>query len=173
MRTITGGTSMNQQECELQNNRSPRRGVRVRVQAALARLRTGAEKRGHGRRAAGFTLLEIMIVLAIMGLIVTGVSIKVFSQLKKAKTAAARIGVKKVVDASGRFMAGPGSGCPKGIEELIGQGELSKGDSKDPWGTAYVFRCPGTQDPDGIDVYSFGPDKVDGTPDDIRSWEIQ
>ena len=108
-----------------------------------------------------------------MGLIVTGVSIKVFSQLKKAKTQAARIGVKKVVDASGRFMAGPGSGCPKGIEELIGQGELSKSDAKDPWGAPYIFRCPGTQDPEGVDVYSFGPDKVDGTADDIRSWEIQ
>jgi general secretion pathway protein G len=121
----------------------------------------------------GFTLLEIMIVLAIMGMIVTGVSIKVFSQLKKAKVQAARMGVKKIVDASGRFMSGPGSGCPKGIDELITQGELSKGDSKDPWGAAYVFRCPGTQDTDGVDVASWGPDRADGTTDDIRSWEIQ
>ena len=121
----------------------------------------------------GFTLLEIMIVLAIMGLIVTGVSIKVFSQLKKAKTQAAKIGVKKIVDASGRFMAGPGAGCPKGLEELVAQGELSKNDAKDPWGAPYIFRCPGTQDPEGVDVISWGPDKADGTPDDIRSWEIQ
>jgi general secretion pathway protein G len=129
----------------------------------------------RGARAAqrGFTLLEIMIVLAIMGLIVTGVSIKVFSQLKKAKVQTAKIGVKKIIDASGRFMAGPGSGCPKGIDELIAQGELSKNDGKDPWGTPYVFRCPGTQDADGVDVVSWGPDKSDGTGDDIRSWEIQ
>lgn len=131
--------------------------------------------RSPGVRALqrGFTLLEIMIVLAIMGLIVTGVSIKVFSQLKKAKTQAAKIGVKKIVDASGRFMAGPGAGCPKGIEELVSQGELSKNDAKDPWGAPYVYRCPGTQDPEGVDVISWGPDKADGTPDDIRSWEIQ
>jgi general secretion pathway protein G len=140
---------------------------------ALARGALAATERPRRSGSSGFTLLEIMIVLAIMGLIVTGVSIKVFSQLKKAKTQAARIGVKKVVDASGRFMAGPGSGCPKGIEELIGQGELSKSDAKDPWGAPYIFRCPGTQDPEGVDVYSFGPDKVDGTADDIRSWEIQ
>jgi general secretion pathway protein G len=140
---------------------------------ALARAALAGSERPRRSGSSGFTLLEIMIVLAIMGLIVTGVSIKVFSQLKKAKTQAARIGVKKVVDASGRFMAGPGSGCPKGIEELIGQGELSKSDAKDPWGAPYIFRCPGTQDPEGVDVYSFGPDKVDGTADDIRSWEIQ
>jgi general secretion pathway protein G len=144
-------------------------GGRFRARAALA----GVRRPRRPGVSAGFTLLEIMIVLAIMGLIVTGVSIKVFSQLKKAKTQAARLGVKKVIDASGRFMAGPGSGCPKGIEELIGQGELSKTDSKDPWGAPYVFRCPGTQDPEGVDVYSFGPDKVDGTADDIRSWELQ
>jgi general secretion pathway protein G len=136
-----------------------------------ARAPGGSRVGRAGQR--GFTLLEIMIVLAIMGLIVTGVSIKVFSQLKKAKTQAAKMGVKKIVDASGRFMAGPGAGCPKGLEELVSQGELSKNDAKDPWGAPYIFRCPGTQDPEGVDVISWGPDKADGTTDDIRSWEIQ
>jgi general secretion pathway protein G len=138
----------------------------------MKKLRTWLA-RGARDAARGFTLLEIMIVLAIMGLLVTGVSIKVFSQLKKAKVSTAKIGVKKVGDAAARFMAGAGAGCPKGIEELVAQGELSKGDAKDPWGTPYVFRCPGTQDTDGVDVISWGPDKADGTADDIRSWEIQ
>ena len=117
----------------------------------------------------GFTLLEIMIVLAIMGLIVTAVSIKVFSQLKKAKVGVAKIGVKKIAEATARTMAGNGSVCPKGIDDLIAQGELSKSDAKDPWGTPYTFRCPGTQDPDGADVISAGPDKTAGNDDDIKS----
>lgn len=131
--------------------------------------------RGQALRAVqrGFTLLEIMIVLAIMGLIVTAVSIQVFSKLKKAKVQAAKLGIQKIVGAAGTFMAGPGSGCPKGLEELISQGELSKNDGKDPWGTPYVFRCPGTQSPEGVDVVSWGPDKADGTTDDLRSWELQ
>lgn len=137
-----------------------------------ARAAGGACRVPRRDGARGFTLLEIMIVLAIMGLIVTGVSIKVFSQLKKAKISAAKIGVKKIVDASGRFMAGPGSGCPKGLEELIAQGELSKNDAKDPWGTPYTFKCPGTQDAEGVDVVSLGPDKTAGN-DDINSWEQQ
>jgi general secretion pathway protein G len=140
--------------------------------AQRARRADGAVVMPGRRRDRGFTLLEIMIVLAIMGLIVTGVSIKVFSQLKKAKVSAAKLGVGKIVAASGRFMAGPGSGCPKGLDELVAQGELSKGDAKDPWGTPYVYKCPGTQDADGVDVVSFGPDKAEST-DDIRSWEIQ
>jgi general secretion pathway protein G len=141
------------------------------IAGAAARLKRWMSR---GARAAnrGFTLLEIMIVLAIMGLIVTGVSIKVFSQLKKAKVSAARIGVRKIGDAAARFMAGAGAGCPKGLDELIAQGELSKSDAKDPWGTPYVFRCPGTQDTEGVDVISWGPDKIEST-DDLRSWELQ
>lgn len=141
------------------------------IPGAAARLKRWMSR---GARAAnrGFTLLEIMIVLAIMGLIVTGVSIKVFSQLKKAKVSAARIGVRKIGDAAARFMAGAGAGCPKGLDELIAQGELSKSDAKDPWGTPYVFRCPGTQDTEGVDVISWGPDKIEST-DDLRSWELQ
>ena len=141
------------------------------IPGAVARLKRWMS---WGARAAnrGFILLEIMIVLAIMGLIVTGVSIKVFSQLKKAKVSAARIGVRKIGDAAARFMAGAGAGCPKGLDELIAQGELSKSDAKDPWGTAYVFRCPGTQDTEGVDVISWGPDKIEST-DDLRSWELQ
>ena len=142
------------------------------IPGAAARMKRWMSRGAHAAER-GFTLLEIMIVLAIMGLIVTGVSIKVFSQLKKAKTQAARMGVKKIGDAAARFMAGAGSGCPKGIDELIAQGELSKTDAKDPWGTAYVFRCPGTQDTEGVDVISWGPDKTDGTADDVRSWEMQ
>jgi general secretion pathway protein G len=131
-------------------------------------------ERSWSRRCArnvqrGFTLLEIMIVLAIMGLIVTAVSIKVFSQLKKAKVQTAKIGVNKIAQATARSMAGGGTGCPKGIDDLIAQGELSKNDVKDPWGTPFVFKCPGTQDPDGADVISAGPDKQLGTEDDINS----
>ena len=144
-----------------------------RLKTWLARRFETAAGLRASRADRGFTLLEIMIVLAIMGLIVTGVSIKVFSQLKKAKVQAAKIGVKKVSDAAARYMAGPGAGCPKGIEELIAQGELSKNDAKDPWGAPYTFKCPGAQDTEGVDVVSWGPDKAENSADDIRSWEIQ
>jgi len=119
----------------------------------------------------GFTLLEIMVVLAIMGIIVGVVSVQVVKQLKKARISAARIGVKKIADATVRSMAGSGATCPKSIEDLIAQGELGKNDVKDPWGTPYAYKCPGTADPDSADVTSAGPDKQPGTEDDIKSAE--
>lgn len=42
---------------------------------------------------------------------------------------------------------------------------------KDPWGNPYQYAYPGTHNgPDGFDVWSFGPDMTNGTPDDIGNW---
>jgi general secretion pathway protein G len=40
----------------------------------------------------------------------------------------------------------------------------------DPWGNAYVYRSPGTRNPDGYDLLSVGPDGREGTDDDIGNW---
>jgi general secretion pathway protein G len=42
--------------------------------------------------------------------------------------------------------------------------------ASDPWGSPVAIRCPGQHDPDGVDVLSNGPDKKEGTDDDIGSW---
>lgn len=41
---------------------------------------------------------------------------------------------------------------------------------KDPWGNPYQYVCPGKHNPDTFDVWSFGPDSVNGTQDDIGNW---
>jgi len=41
----------------------------------------------------------------------------------------------------------------------------------DPWGNPYQYRNPGIHNPRGYDVWSFGPDGIDQTPDDIGNWE--
>lgn len=47
---------------------------------------------------------------------------------------------------------------------------------QDPWGNNYVYRCPGTHNTNGYDLYSTGPDgksKSGGNdPDDINNWDI-
>lgn len=133
---------------------------------------TPMRKMRRGRDARGFTLIEVMIVIVIIGLIAGAVSFGVVPKLKKAKIETAKMVVGKIANAAGAAM-GSNSACPKGIEDLIAQGDLSKSQAKDPWGTAYAFKCPGTHDPDGVDVSSAGPDKQPGTQDDINSWDIQ
>ena len=40
----------------------------------------------------------------------------------------------------------------------------------DPWNKPYQYKFPGVHNPSRFDVYSMGPDKTDGTPDDIGNW---
>jgi hypothetical protein len=40
----------------------------------------------------------------------------------------------------------------------------------DPWGTTYRYRSPGVHHPDAYDIWTAGPDKIDGTTDDEGNW---
>jgi len=41
----------------------------------------------------------------------------------------------------------------------------------DPWGEPYIYECPGRHNPNGYDLSSLGPDKQQGTEDDISNWQ--
>jgi len=122
------------------------------------------------RAAAGFTLLEVMIVLAIIGLIAGGIGVTVFNQFKKGQVKIAKTTVGEISGAVQQYMMENNSECPKGMEDLVAKKNLKKM-LKDPWGKDFVIKCPGTNDTDGADVSSSGPYKQDGTADDIKSWE--
>ena len=119
--------------------------------------------------AAGFTLLEVMIVLAIIGLIAGGIGVTVFNQFKKSQVKIAKTTVGEVSGAVQQYMMENNSECPKGMEDLVAKKNLKK-PVKDPWGKELIIKCPGTNDTDGADVSSSGPDKQEGTADDIKSW---
>ena len=97
-----------------------------------------------------------MIVLAIIALIAGGVGTAVFSQYKKAQVKIARQRVMAVKNGVSQYMI-DNNGCPKGIDDLIAQKYLDRGNAKDPWGKDFTFRCPGTNDPDNADISSAGP----------------
>jgi general secretion pathway protein G len=149
---------------------------RIRAQLGFAQRseRRGARRPSQGPRVdrqAGVTLLEIMIVLAIIAMIAGGVGVAVFKQFQKAKISTAKLRVKSARDAVTQYMIETPS-CPKSMEELVSGKFLDKNNAKDPWGTNISMKCPGTNDTDGADVSSAGPDKQEGTGDDIKSWEL-
>jgi general secretion pathway protein G len=121
---------------------------------------------------AGFTLIEIMIVLAIIALIAGGVGTAVFKQFSKAKVSIAKQRVGYAQKATVQYMIDNTGNCPKSIEDLVAQKYLDKANAKDPWDKPFTFKCPGTNDTDSADVSSGGPDKQEGNADDIRSWEM-
>lgn len=137
-----------------------------------------------GRRA--FTLLEILVVLAIIGMLV-GLGItnadKIFggSQVSTAELFV-RDSMKTPLTAYRIDMGGYPS-TAEGLQALI-TAPQTKADAwrgpyievrggklpVDPWQEPYIYRCPGVKNPSGYDLLSKGADKTEGTPDDIGNW---
>jgi len=128
-------------------------------------------RRSAARLQRGMTLLEIMIVLAIialvMGFLVGPAVMKSFSN---SKTDVARATVKKYAFEAYTQWSTRNSGCPANLAAL--NEYMNNKDTKDPWGNEYQMLC-GDQLPagaKGIGVMSTGED-VKNPADDIKSWE--
>ena len=133
--------------------------------------RTPAVARAAVRAAnAGFTLLEVMIVLAIIGLIAGSVGIGVFNQFKKSQVKTAKLTVTEIANATTQYMIENNNECPRSVEDLVAKKNYKKV-VKDPWGKDFIIKCPGQNDSDGADVLSTGPDRQEGTTDDVKSWD--
>ncbi len=127
----------------------------------------GSQTQASRASQGGFTLLEIMIVLAIIGLIVGGVAVNLFGRFKKAQAETTKTNIAQIASASEQYMIENTNACPQSIEDLVSKGYLKK-KVQDSWGRDFVIKCPGAND--GVDISSGGPDKQDGTADDIKSW---
>lgn len=130
--------------------------------------RTRAARRA--RAQAGFTLLEVMIVLAIIGLIAGSIGVAVFGRYKKGQEGTAKLNVREISTATEQYMIENNNECPKSLEDLVAKKNMRKV-IKDPWGRDFILKCP-SQTGDGADVISTGPDKQEGTTDDIDSSKL-
>jgi general secretion pathway protein G len=59
--------------------------------------------------------------------------------------------------------------CPPQLQGKWQGPYLKRGVPNDPWGAPYVYRCPGTHNASGYDLFSIGPDGREGN-DDIDNW---
>lgn len=137
-------------------------------------------------RINAFTLLEILVALAIIGLL-AGLAIsnsdRIFGQSQEA---VARIFVRDSLKTSlvrYKIDVGDYPSTAEGLAALVAppvnKSERWRGPyidapggriPPDPWGEPYRYRFPGTRNPGGYDLYSIGPDKTEGTADDIGNW---
>jgi len=142
------------------------------------------------RDAAGFTLIELMVVIAIIAILASIVAPKMVARTENAKRAAARAQIANFKTALTGFRLDSGRypTTEEGLEALVkkppgydkkyqeGGYMESKTVPLDPWGNKYVYICPGIQDPTGYDLESFGRDGADGGEGDnkdIESWNLQ
>jgi prepilin-type N-terminal cleavage/methylation domain-containing protein len=137
---------------------------------------TKHRRRSTRRRQRGMTLLEIMIVLAILALVM-GLLLgpRILRAFQESKEDTQKALVKKYVFEGFTQWAihNPTKGCPGSLQEIAT--ELGRNDSKDAWGRELMMFCGDTLPPgaakDGFAVMSLGPDGQQNTKDDIKSWE--
>lgn len=130
--------------------------------------RPSADRRPQARQR-GFTLIEIMVVIVILGLLATMVVPNVLGMSEEAKLTKAQTDVKAIADAIKWYKA-KNSKTPT-MEDLTTEDEkgfafLDPAPGNDPWDNAYVIR---DLDRGKFEVISWGPDKTEGTGDDISS----
>jgi general secretion pathway protein G len=134
------------------------------------------------RRTQGFTLLELLVVMVIIGLLAGYVGPKYFAQIGKSEIKAARAQIDSLEKALDQYRldAGRYPNTEQGLAALMRQpaGEsrwqgpyLKKEVPADPWGAPYQYRQPGEHGE--FDLYSFGKDGKaggEGENADIGNW---
>jgi general secretion pathway protein G len=146
----------------------------------------GREQSARTHANAGFTLIEIMAVVLIIGLLSTIVGVSIFAQVDKGRVAAAVAQISNLESVlelyrmdSARYPT-----TEQGLEALINEpdgarnfppgGYLQKRRiPEDPWGNIYEYEQPGQNNSYSFDIWSFGADGKsggDGVDADIGNW---
>lgn len=128
--------------------------------------------------------MEIILVLAIIALLIGMGTAMMKGVFGDAEEANAKADVRALEASVMRYKTKGGvfPSTEQGLEVLIRRPSSSpqprswkkllkrEEDLLDPWQTPYKYRYPGTINDDSYDIYSIGPDKKEGTDDDIGNW---
>ncbi|HEY3756256.1 MAG TPA: type II secretion system major pseudopilin GspG [Opitutaceae bacterium] len=130
-----------------------------------------------------FTLVEILVALAILGMLVAAAVVKVNSALTHSQVSVAQLFVRQSLQTpltTYRIDMGDYPTTDESLQALY-TAPADKADRwhgpyadgklpNDPWGEPYHYKYPGTHNVGGYDLWSSGPDHTDGTADDVTNW---
>ena len=135
------------------------------------------------RAAAGFTLLELLVVVVIIGLLAGLVAPRYFGQVGKSEVNVAKAQLDALEKALDQYRLDVGRYPDQelGLKALVTKPAneakwsgpyLRKDIPLDPWGRAYIYEFPGRTNPTGYDIRSMGPDGQANTEDDVVNAKI-
>lgn len=136
-------------------------------------------------REAGFTLLELVLVMLILGILAARLVPNFVGRSEDAKRSRAISDLEAISSALDAFELDNGffPSTNQGLQALVEQPQgadnwkgpyLRRLPRQDPWGNPYQYRCPGIYNTNSYDLYSLGRDGREGGtgPDeDITNWD--
>ncbi len=126
-----------------------------------------ARTNSRPRFQAGFTLIEIMVVVAILGVLVALVGPQIFGQQKEANVKATKVQIRSIEGALDLYRLKYNQ-YPETLESLVNPPEgdpFMKNAPKDAWGNEFEYAGGA----DGYKITSMGPDRKLGSSDDISN----
>ncbi len=138
----------------------------------------------YARRARGFSLIEVMVVLLIIGIMASIVAPQILGNQDTAQLKKAAVDIQSLESAIERYRLATNTfpTTEQGLESLVSEpnidpiprnypaGGFIKRLPKDPWGNDYQLISPG--EVGMVDIFSYGPDREPGTDDDIGTWNL-
>jgi general secretion pathway protein G len=133
------------------------------------------------RKQRGFTLMELLIVMAILGMLMAVVGPGIYKQFFGAQRDAAAAQIANIDSILGQYLLDMRK-YPSSLEDLVENRSnsqawngpyLKKSQLTDPWGNTYQYRKPGRNGRD-YDIFSYASDGVEGGEGDgadIGNWE--
>ncbi len=148
----------------------------------------------RNKRLKGFTLIEMMFVIVIIGILASLMTTGAFRAIREAREEKAKVAISAIEAALemykldvGSYPAGDGSGNSfkshlQNDDGAVGWSgpymsfNSTNNSINDPWDNAYRYKCPGTSHgstENPLDIWSCGNDEVDnsGGGDDLNTWD--
>lgn len=141
------------------------------------------------QKQRGFTLIEIMVVVVILGILAAVVVPRFLSRPDEAKVTKAKVDIKSLEEVLGLYKLDNGfyPSTDQGLKALVEKPETGRIPGKypeggylkkvptDPWGNPYIYLSPGVHSRD-FDIISYGADGQpggEGFDADLNSWELE
>jgi general secretion pathway protein G len=133
---------------------------------------------GFMNQKKGFTLIEIMLVVIILGILAAMVVPKLTGRSDEARRSVAKTDIQSNLALAIDLYEVDTGEYPTSLDDLLRapsqasgwKGPYLKKKSLDPWSRDYIYKYPGAHNTDSYDLSSAGKDGSDGTSDDITNW---